>query len=60
MLWNGHQGEPLPEDGGKKRPTSVGIGKKRLASIGKSIRGKLTNDYVTNGDVALVASGRNE
>jgi DNA modification methylase len=30
VLWNGHDNPPLPTDGGKKRPASVGSGKKRL------------------------------
>jgi site-specific DNA-methyltransferase (cytosine-N4-specific) len=35
LLWNGDHGEPLPEDGGKQRPVSVGSGKARLATLEK-------------------------
>jgi DNA modification methylase len=30
ILWNGHDGETLPKDGGRNRPSSVGAGKKRV------------------------------
>jgi site-specific DNA-methyltransferase (cytosine-N4-specific) len=56
LLWNGHQEDSLPKDGGKKRPLSVGTGKKRLASTKKRNRDKRNDRHLTNAKMALIAA----
>jgi DNA modification methylase len=50
LLWNGDQGELLPNDGGKKRPASVG---KKISKAGAA-------RFPAQGEFTLIASGRNE
>lgn len=50
LLWNGDQGERLPDDGGRKRPASNGTKAGKFTSIGIADRE----------EIALFARGQNE
>lgn len=50
ILWNGHDGETLPNDGGKKRPSSVGDGKKRLHEANDRADAGLTQAMAATGE----------